>query len=65
MTTMADLTPGTRVRHAGGDCGTIRVCGCVTEFHPDDYFGDIEVSPEGPFFPSDLAVLPAPEGTAR
>jgi hypothetical protein len=62
---MADLPIGTHVQHVGGDCGTIRVCGCVTVFRPDDYFGDIEVGPEGPFFPSDLAVLPAPEGSAR
>lgn len=65
MTTMADLRPGTRVRHAGGDCGTIRVSGGVTEFHPDDCFGYVGVSLAGPFFPSDLTVLPVPEGTAR
>ena len=56
--TMDDLTPGTRVRHiAWGDTGTIRVSGSTAEFRPDDHFGDIEVSPEGPVFPSDLEIL--------
>jgi hypothetical protein len=57
MTAMTDLKPGTKVRHIGGDTGTIRVFDGVTEFHPDDWFGDVEVSPEGPFFPSELEVL--------
>lgn len=56
--TMADLTPGIRVRHIHwGDTGTIRVAGGVTEFRPDEHLGDREVSPEGPVFPSDLEIL--------
>lgn len=55
--TMADLTNGTRVRHIGGDAGVIRVQGVYVEFHPDDFFGVVEVGPEGPFFPSDLEIL--------
>lgn len=58
--TMADLIPGTRVRHVEWqETGTIRVLGGVTEIRWDGVFGEIEVSPEGPAFPSDLEVIPA------
>jgi hypothetical protein len=56
--TMADLTHGTRIRHIEwGDAGTIRVLGGVTGIRWDEIFGEIEVSPEGPVFPSDLEIL--------
>ena len=59
MITMADLTPGTRIRHVEWELtGTIRVLGGVTEIRWDDVFGEIEVSDEGPVFPSDLEILP-------
>ena len=58
MTTMTDLTPGARVRHTQwNETGTIRVLGGVTEIRWDDVFGEIEVSPEGPVFPSDLEIV--------
>lgn len=58
MTTMADLTPGTRVRHTGWNkAGAIRVLGGVTEIRWDDVFGEIEVSPEGPVLPEDLEII--------
>jgi len=58
MTTMADLTPGTRIRHVEWqETGTIRVLGGVTEIRWDDVFGEIEVSDEGPVFPSDVEIL--------
>ena len=63
MTTMASLTPGTRVRHAEwNETGTIRVLGGVTKIRWDEVFGEIEVSPEGPVFPSDLEII---GGTAQ
>lgn len=56
--TMADLAPGTRVRHvAWGETGTIRESGGVTEIRWDDVFGDFGVSPEGPVRPGDLEIL--------
>lgn len=56
--TMADLTPGTRVRHIEWlETGTIRVMGGVTEIRWDDVFGEVEVSDEGPVFPSDVEIL--------
>lgn len=58
MTHMADLKPGTRVRHIGWDeTGTIRVFADVTEIRWDDHFGEVEVSPEGVVFPEDLEVI--------
>ncbi len=58
MTTMADLTPGTRIRHVEWqETGTIRVIGDVTEIRWDDVFGDYANSPEGPVFPSDVEIL--------
>jgi hypothetical protein len=58
MTTMASLTPGTRVRHPGwNETGTIRKVGEVREIRWDDVFGEVEVSEEGPVFPSDLEVI--------
>ncbi len=58
MTTMADLTPGTRIRHLRWDVdGTIRVLGGVTEIRWDDCFTDDEVSDDGPVFPADLKVI--------
>lgn len=59
--TMADLTPGVKVRHiTWGDTGTIRVLGGTTVFRRDEHLGDCEVSPEGPVFPSDLEILGSP-----
>ena len=41
--TMADLTPGTRIRHVEwGETGTIRVAGDATEIRWDDVFGDYD-----------------------
>ena len=61
MTTMADLTPGTRIRHVEGqETGTIRVIGGVTEIRWDDVFGECEISPEGPVFPSDVEIIGRP-----
>ena len=58
MTTMADLIPGTRIRHVEWqETGTIRVLGGVTEIRWDDVFGEIEISDEGPVFPSDVEIL--------
>lgn len=58
MVTMASLTAGTRVRHLQWmETGTIRVLGGVTEIRWDTVFGDYEVSPEGPVFPSDLEII--------
>jgi hypothetical protein len=56
--TMADLTPGTRIRHIEWqETGTIRVLGGVTEIRWDDVFGDFEISDEGPVFPSDVEII--------
>ena len=58
MTTMADLTPGTRIRHIDWQLtGTIRATGVVTEIRWDDVFGEIEVSDEGPVFPVDVEII--------
>jgi hypothetical protein len=57
--TMADLKPGTRIRHLKWlETGTIRVFGSNTEIRWDNCVGDTEVSPEGVVFPSDLEILP-------
>jgi hypothetical protein len=62
MTIMDDLKPGTKVRHVSwGDTGTIRQLGGVTEIRWDEHFGEIEVSQEGPVFPSDLEILEDPD----
>lgn len=59
MTTMADLTAGTRVRHIEWlETGTIRVIGDVTEIRWDDVFGEIKISDEGPVFPVDVEIIP-------
>ena len=61
MTTMADLTPGTRIRHVEWqETGTIRVIGGVTEIRWDDAFGDFEISDEGPVFPVDVEITGRP-----
>ena len=61
MTTMADLTPGTRIRHVERqETGTIRVVGGVTEIRWDDTFGDFEISEEGPVFPVDVEIIGRP-----
>lgn len=58
MTTMADLTPGTRIRHIEWlMAGTIRVFGDVTEIRWDDSWVQCEISPEGPVFPCDVEIL--------
>ena len=55
---MADLTPGTRIRHIEWQlAGTIRVLGDVTEIRWDDTFGDYEISEEGPVFPVDVEIV--------
>jgi hypothetical protein len=55
---MADLTPGTRIRHIEWqETGTIRVLGGVTEIRWDDVFGDYEISDEGPVFPCDVEII--------
>ena len=57
--TMAALTDGTRIRHIEWELsGTIRVLGGVTEIRWDEVFGDDEISPEGPVFPSDVEIIP-------
>jgi hypothetical protein len=61
MTTMADLTPGTRIRHVEWrETGTIRVAGGVAEIRWDDVFGDCMISPERPVFPSDVEIIGSP-----
>lgn len=58
MTTMADLTDGTRIRHIGWDMpGTIRVAGDVTEIRWDDVFGEVDISDEGTVFPADVEII--------
>lgn len=58
--TMADLKPGTTVRHIHwGICGEIRETGGVREIAWDGSFVQDEVSPEGVVFPSDLEILSA------
>ena len=58
MITMADLTPGTRIRHIEWqETGTIRVLGGVTEIRWDDVFGDTGISDEGPVFPVDVEII--------
>lgn len=58
MTTMADLTSGTRIRHVKWDLtGTIRQLGDVTEIRWDDVFGETEISDEGVVFPQDVEIL--------
>lgn len=55
---MADLKDGTRVLHLEWLCaGTIRVAGVVTEVRWDDVAVHDQVSPEGPVFPSQLAIV--------
>lgn len=55
--TMDDLKDGTKVLHLEWLCGgTIRVRDCATAVCWEDG-GTWEVSPEGPVFPSDLAVI--------
>ena len=57
--TMADLPPGTRIRHIEWALtGTIRVVGDVTEIRWDDVFGEIEISNEGVVYPSDVEIIP-------
>lgn len=54
---MSDLKDGTKVLHLEWLCGgTIRVAAGVTQVRWEDG-GDCEVSPEGPVFPSDLAIV--------
>lgn len=56
--TMADLTPGTKVRHIHwGTCGKIREVEGIREIAWDGSFVADEVSPEGVVFPSDLEIL--------
>ena len=58
MTTMADLTPGTRIRRIEWqETGTIRVIGGVTEIRWDNAFGEVEISEEGVVFPCDVEIL--------
>jgi hypothetical protein len=58
MTTMADLTTGTRIRHIKWDLtGTIRVAGAVTEIRWDDVFGEVDISDEGTVFPADVEIV--------
>ena len=55
---MADLTPGTRIRHIEWqETGTIRVLGGITEIRWDYSFIDYEVSDEGPVFPVDVEII--------
>ena len=56
--TMADLTPGTRIRHVKwAETGTIRAAGVVTEIRWDEVFGEIEIGDEGPVFPGDVEII--------
>lgn len=56
--TMADLKPGTRVRHIEWqETGTIRVLGGTREIRWDETFGDYMISDEGPVFPSDVEII--------
>ena len=56
--TMADLTPGTRIRHIQWDMtGTIRAVGPVSEIRWDDSFVQDEISDEGVVFPEDVEII--------
>jgi|HubBroStandDraft_4_1064222.scaffolds.fasta_scaffold344899_1 hypothetical protein len=56
--TMADLTPGTRIRHIEWDMtGTIRQCGEVREIRWGGCSVDYEISDEGPVFPVDVEII--------
>jgi hypothetical protein len=64
MTTMAELTPGTRIRHVEWDMtGTIREVGGVTEIRWDGSPFQDEISDEGPVFPVDVEIIPGGEGS--
>ena len=59
MTTMADLTAGTRIRHIEWqETGTIRVLGGVTEIRWDHCSVEYGISDEGPVFPVDVEIIP-------
>jgi hypothetical protein len=57
--TMADLGDGTRVRHVEWqETGTIRIVGPVSAIQWDGgKFRDMEISDEGPVFPSDVEII--------
>lgn len=56
--TMADLTPGTRVRHLEWlMAGTIRVTDGLVSIRWDDSFVEDEISTEGVVFPSDVEII--------
>jgi len=58
MSTMADLTAGTRVHHIKWNTtGTIRVVEDVTEIRWDDSFVQDEISDEGVVFPEDVEII--------
>jgi hypothetical protein len=58
--TMADLTPGTRIRHIKWDAaGTIRQVGDDFEIRFDGTFGEVQISDEGVVFPADVEILEA------
>lgn len=56
--TMADLTPGTRVRHLRWHTtGTIKVVGDVTEIRWDGSIVADQVSPQGVVYPWDVEIV--------
>jgi hypothetical protein len=62
--TMADLTPGTRIRHVEWDAiGTIRVLGGVTEIRWDDIAVADQISDEGVVYPQDVEIVQPGEGS--
>jgi hypothetical protein len=62
MTTMADLTDGTRIRHIGWDLtGKIRKAGDATEIRWDDVFGEVDISDKGTVFPEDVEIIGDPK----
>ena len=56
--TMADLKPGTRIRHFGWDCeATVKDEGGTLVARWDDLLSADEISPEGPVFPEDIEII--------
>lgn len=55
---MADLTPGTRIRHIHWlTTGIIRVTEGLVSIRWDDSFVEDEISPEGVVFPGDIEII--------
>jgi len=56
--TVADLTPGIRIRHLKWDMtGTVRQCGGTREVRWDDVAVADEIGDEGVVFPADVEII--------